>query len=379
MRPIIERQNVALLADIAALRRLISGSPIPTELQSYRDTLLQLLNHHQKTVERNLRWLRLGRANILDNIYSETLNVIYSMRLLSDCHAVPVLRAAESDRLCLALIHWMHGVHPQTQNCPAACVDGNCSILPKHGLPLYYFPCAEKRTLLYLPLFFHEIGHELYLYHKREMDELVRDLRRDIDDLLMPASQRNDSHLEQQATQRQSIIDTWYSWMQEFYCDAVGLTIGGPCYLQAFSTFISPLWQMNFYREPKYLKSSHPVTLLRIRFLTKRARATGYTEIAQQVEGQWDEVARAIGIEEDYHGFYDNVLEQVVDETLENMLVETNPRACTPSEAGGGLWVAGEDTPIRLLNWAWQQYMANRDHYSNWEIERIDDFLNNST
>jgi hypothetical protein len=44
---------------------------------------------------------------------------------------------------------------------------------------------------------------------------------------LVPASQRNDRYAREQAAQRQAIVNTWYSWAQEFFCDAVSLTIGG--------------------------------------------------------------------------------------------------------------------------------------------------------
>jgi hypothetical protein len=138
---------------------------------------------------------------------------------------------------------------------------------------------------------------------------------------------------------------------------------------------MSPLRQTDFYHEPKYLKRSHPVTLLRIRFLARRARTIGYNTTAQRIEADWNVVAQATGIEEDYHGFYDNTLEQVVDETLNNMLIETNPRACTEAQAIGGGWVAGTDTPVRLLNWAWQRYRDNREQYTSWETDRITAFL----
>ena len=100
-----------------------------------------------------------------------------------------------------------------------------------HIAPTYFFPFLEQKGLLFQPLLFHEFGHLLYLCHKREMDDLVRELQREVEDVLTPPSQRNDRHSDIQAGQRQTIVDTWYRWAQELFCDAVGLTIEGPSFL----------------------------------------------------------------------------------------------------------------------------------------------------
>ena len=354
-----------------ALFKLIIRAEIPEELESYKAAISDLLQNYMNVIQVNFKRLALGKDEILEELLSDTQQVIYIFRIITDDLAAPLLRSSDADKLCLRFIQWIHLTHHKTFDCPAAITNGNVSILPRKGLPLYYFPCVEQRNLLHLPLFLHEFGHELYLYHKREMDDLVSELRRDIADLLIPASLRNDRHSEHQAAKRQSITDVWYDWMQEFYCDAVGLIMGGPCFLKSFSTFLSPLRQVDFYRQPEHLIAHHPVTLLRVRFLVKRASSLGYVELAQTIEKEWLAVAEASNIQEDYHGFYDDILEHVVDECLENMLVETDPRPCTDDEVIGQDWHPETDTPIRLLNWAWQVYEQNPSEYFTWEAEKI--------
>jgi hypothetical protein len=83
-----------------------------------------------------------------------------------------------------------------------------------------------------------------------------------------------------------------------------------------------------------------------------------------------------MGIVEDYHGFYHERLHNSVKQTIEDMLVETAPRPYTPEEAAGGGWDSGVDSPVRLLNWAWQRYLANPDGYPALEADLIREFLN---
>src|SRR5439155_7631987 len=106
------------------------------------------------------------------------------------------------------------------------------------------------RGLLYQALYFHEFGHLLYVCHMQEMDDLVRALQGEIEDILTPPAQRNDRHADVQTATRQTIAYTWYRWAQEFFCDAVGLTIGGPCFLRAFSGYLGTMDRGDFYRDP---------------------------------------------------------------------------------------------------------------------------------
>lgn len=136
--------------------------------------------------------------------------------------------------------------------------------------PLYFFPSVEQRGLLYQPLSFHEFAHLLYACHTREMDDPVGELQQKVHDALLPASQRNDRHAAQQGQQRQTIVGAWYQWTQEFFCDAVGFTIGDPCFLWAFSTYLSRMTETDFYRRPNDLRPSmHPVPWLRIQLVDR--------------------------------------------------------------------------------------------------------------
>jgi len=377
MQPILEGRNRALLHDVAVVRQALHNAQIADELVPYRDSLLALCDGSHARIQRNLSYLGLEQPQILGDILSETQGAIQAVRLLSSLLAIPVLRGEASDRLCLKLIHWLHTQHAVTKRFPAAFSDGNCAIWPFISFnPIYYFPCIEQRGLLFLSLFFHEFGHLLYACHRPEMDDLVGELQRRIHVVLVPVSQRNDAHAEEQSAQRQVIINTWYSWIQELFCDTVGFIMAGPCYLHAFSAFVSTMDPTDFSHDPQ--RSSHPVTMLRIRFLAERAAAAGFADLAERIEGEWETIAQTIGVVEDYQGVYDDALADPILRTIEDMLTETSPRRYLAKEVDGE-YSDDTDSFVPLLNAAWHVYLGDPDRYDSWETAQIRALLQSSS
>ncbi len=103
---------------------------------------------------------------------------------------------------------------------------------------MYLLPCTAQHSLLYLPLFFHEFGHLLYALHHQEMDALVKSLQEKIADLLTPMIHLDDAMASEAVKEQQIVVEQWYEWTQELFCDAVGLTIGGSADVRAFSTYL---------------------------------------------------------------------------------------------------------------------------------------------
>lgn len=64
--------------------------------------------------------------------------------------------------------------------------------------------------------------------------------------------------------------------------------------------------------------------------------------------------------------------------TLEDMLVEVDPRVCLPEVAAGGGECRDEHTPVQLLNWAWQMYLADPEHYPEWNEQFLQRYSNDS-
>ncbi len=369
MRAELQRRNEALRADITAIVRLSADAKIVSDLEPYRSALLKNAANLLQKIEKNLLDLSVGQENILPDILSETSTLIQWARLYKFRFLRPLHRASDWDKVCLKTIFWLHNQHPDTKRFPPVFADDDISIIPSIQLiPFYFFPCLEQRTLLFQPLFFHEFGHLLYQCHRRELDDLVGDFQQTVEGSLLPSSQRNDQYSQTQMRIRQSIVEAWYSWTQELFCDAVGLAIGGPCFLQAFSDYIAKYQTADFYRQPSNLNgSTHPVSWLRVQILVDRARQRGYKRAADLVFEQWQQTAELLRVTEDYHGFYTDSLKTALVKTLDDMLVEVSPRECTSEEADAVGWQDRKDDLIGLLNRAWWEFVENPTQFGKWE------------
>ena len=381
MYDILRIRNQHLLRDLDRLSREIASAEFPRELLPYSQKVASLCDTLRRRIERNLLDLDLKQDSILEDILSNTAQVLQFFDLLSTRMSTPILRASSSDRLSLRTVAWLHQSHPSTTVYSAAVSSGSCGVWTFiQFCPVYSFPTAEQTSLLYLPLYFHEFGHLLYRCHQEEMDDLVRDLQRQVYAMLTPSSNRGDRHSQAQRAQREAIVGTWYHWAQELFCDAVGLAVGGASYLWAFSLYLSRLHRDAFYRSPDRLRvSHHPPTWLRIKLLHSQAVDAGLSSHSHEVVQDWDRTAALMGVTEDYHGYYDQAFEPSVLRMLGDALTEVQPRPYLPAEASGTtLFPDSDDTPITLVHRAWTAFFADNLDYSQWESEAIERWIGSS-
>jgi hypothetical protein len=379
VQEILRHSNVHVLHELDRLTTLLRDAPgvQMTQLAPYYTWVKNACEELRQSVEQNLRDLDLGQSGILSAIASETQKVIRFFYMLDQRLAGPVLRARPSDRLCLSVLRWLHEVHPQTQHIPAAVSDGQFASYPDpHWPTIYFMPPSAQTGLLYLPLFFHEFGHLLYACHEPEMDALVEQLQETLAELLTPGIQREDLHDRIEVEKRRTIVETWYAWAQELFCDAIGLTIGGPAFAHAFSMHLQMLGRGHFYLPAEDLaRRDHPVTWLRIQLLVHRAREMGHQEDAEILDTRWKTLATALGIVADYHGFYEEEFLPTIQETVDDMLTEAAPVTYSEEMAGSSARPSLFPSPIRLLHRAWQQFGENHDEFRQWEEQEIVAFL----
>ena len=328
MRAILRQSNTDLLREIVQLRVMLQSvvGVILPELEPYHNWTVTLCTALHQQVVQHLRDLALGEDAILPDLLSSSQEVTQTFYVFNQRWVSPILRAQPADRLCLKLLRWLHAVHPQTQRIPVGISDGGFASLPVlHWPTIYFIPPSARHGLLYLPLLFHEFGHLLYGCHKPEMDDLVRDVQSHIAELLAPSVQRNDLQAQTDEGKRRIIVETWYEWTQELFCDAVGFAIGGPAFALAFSMHLRLLGGDAYHMPPEDLaRRQHPVTWLRVRLLANRARQVGHHTDADALEHAWDIIAEAMDIVEDYYGFYVPEFLPAVQQTLDDMLTETS-------------------------------------------------------
>src|SRR5262249_60858158 len=73
------------------------------------------------------------------------------------------------------------------------------------------------------------------------------------------------------------------------------------------------------------LRRKHPLTWLRVRRLAGLARPAGLGELADRMEREWEETAGALGVEEEYHGTWDDSLGPAFTLMIGRMLEEAGP------------------------------------------------------
>lgn len=366
---ILKQNNVDLLKELANLKAIISRSQktLLAELTPYYNWVVKRCNELQQKVEQNLEDITHHQRDILPELLSNTQNVIRDFRLFNQYQVSPILRARSSDRLCLKILRWLHATNFCTEQIPVALSDDEFQILPMEP-SIYFMPPSSQHGLLYLPLFFHEYGHLLYRCYKPVIDNLTHDFQKAVADILEPNIQRNDLHAQVNETQRFEIVDTWSAWIQEIFCDAVGFCIGGPAFLRAFSMYLRMDGPKAFQMPTDELAhSSHPVTFLRVRLLSDLVTRKGYNAEANTLEREWEIIVQTLGIIEDYFGYYDESFLPVLRRTIDNMLNESSPHMFTEKS---------EDSPVGLLNQAWQKFDADFDTYPAWETQAVENFLN---
>jgi len=280
-----------------------------------------------------------------------------------------MVRQSITDTLCLKLLYWLHNNHEQSKSKPFAISDGVFSIYASKEIPLIYFlPTSSQQSLLHTPLFFHEFGHFLYAFHKQEMDDLVKGLQADLEEYLIIPFQQNDSKHTKEKEKASSIIETWFDWTQELFCDAVGLHIGGASYLYAFSHYLRMIGRGSFYMPEKDLnKSSHPISWLRVMFLVERAVRYGLVKEANEIQNDWNKIATVLGESGNYHGYYKDQYQQIIIETVDKMIVEADPIYFADHDLPIEDFDPDVNTFIQLVNVAWRKYRSDINSYSIWE------------
>jgi hypothetical protein len=299
------------------------------------------------------------------------------LEVVNAYYAGPLLRSRLDDRLALLILRWLHDEHPKTARRAFAITDGQFAIFPDLRYPsLFFLPCSRRRTLLYLALLFHEFGHLLYALHRPEMDDLVLEFQETAANVFAPTTRRQGASSSQQDAFQAQLVLAYYPWCQEFFCDAVGLHIGGPSYLHAFVNYFRVQGGHAFHipREKLILKE-HPVGWLRVRSLLHRAEKLQYGSLAARLSAEWRETAHHLGIAEDYEGTWSEELFAPLQDMLDNTLEETAPRAARAEETGSTVMDEALSI-VGILNAAWVRFEADPTAFAAEESNAISQIEN---
>jgi hypothetical protein len=175
-----------------------------------------------------------------------------------------------------------------------------------------------------------------------------------------------------EAALRNRIVETWYGWIQELFCDSVGFRIGGTSFIHAFSMYSQMLGNEEFHVPQEQLAyRDHPVTWLRIHVLSDQMRQANLHREANTLEETWKTIAEMLNIQEDYLGYYDDAFLPFVRQTINDMLVETNSRRFTNDDISIEKPISPESSPVHLLNHAWAVFLREPTQYRTWQMQII--------
>ena len=370
MNNVLKRSVLDFKRELQITLDLVAQKQVPPELAPFKAWLNGYYQHLQDELLRQSYYVSLNDPDIEADIFNDLSRLQYYFRLVSRNFLPGLYRSHDNDRLALKMLAWLHKQHAQTLDKAFLILDGEFAIQPTTELPLsYYLPIASQQSVLYFPLFFHELGHYLYQYHRQEMDELVGELQKKLEGHLALPFQTNSPQHQEAAERAKKIVETWYEWAQEFFCDAVGLVMGGRTYLKAFSYYLRLQGRGSFYLpEHELVNSGHPVTWLRIKFLIERARELGLHNDADELAADWDIIAQTLGINEQYYGFYATGYHSDIWQTLNDMITEAGPISFTDYLAE----TTAEDKPatanfVRLIHSAWEKFETAPDEFLSWE------------
>jgi hypothetical protein len=374
MRDLLVAANKDLLHQITTTQELLGAAAVPAELTRYRSDIERICDQLRLGVLRSLKDLQYNLPDTFGLILQQTQQWTSAFELVNTRLVGPVIRSKQEDRIALILLRWLHDEHPKAAGRSFAVSDGGFAVYPTADWPILYFlPSSRQRTFHYLPLLFHEFGHLLHVLFEPEMDELVADFQTVVSDALAPMTVRHRAGADAQDAFRKQAVLAWYEWVQEFFCDAVGLTLGGPCFLKAFWNYFRTRSVDEFYLpRNKQLASRHPVTWLRVRMLVDRARKFGLTAVADEIEEGWHETAKTLGVREEYEGMWSEEFFAPLRKTLDDMLEEASPRKFTDDDLKP---YARTGSLLALLHESWQAFDSNPAGYRAWEKGMIDVLL----
>ncbi|MBX3394340.1 MAG: hypothetical protein KF841_03130 [Phycisphaerae bacterium] len=371
MRASLVHANRDLLHQIEVVQSAIGGTPTVRELTAFAGHVSQVCAQLRADVLRTLKDLEFDLPDTLPDILDQTQRTTQLFDLINARFAAPIIRHRPEDRLALLVLRWLHDSHAATVSLPFGISDGVFAVYPTDRVPpIYLLPVSRRLTLLYLPLLFHEFGHLLYVCRKREMDDLVADFQRRVGDVLAPATVRQRGAGSSDDSFRQRVMTVWYNWVQEFFCDAVGLAIGGESFLKSFSHYFHLRSTEEYYVPQKdQLMRRHPVTRLRARLLIDKGEQAGLHSVTEQIQQSWNDAAGLMNIREDYEGTWLEELFVPLRRTLDDMLEEAHP------ETSASQNTVAKFNPVSLTSEAWRRFEQDPGSYGPWERQAIEECL----
>jgi hypothetical protein len=171
-RQILLESNTDLLREVERLIALIEQVAPPPELKAYYNSVYQDCQSLRQDIESNLNEVRVKPDSVFDTLLSKTQGLNTELIFFNQHFIGPLRRYVPEDRLPLRILHWLYDMHAITRHIPIALTNSEFQVWPEIDKPtLYSVPVSTQHGLLYLPLLFHEFGHQIFVCFSSELDK----------------------------------------------------------------------------------------------------------------------------------------------------------------------------------------------------------------
>jgi hypothetical protein len=254
-------------------------------------------------------------------------------------------------------------------------------------------PAAEDSSLLGLSDLSHEMGHILMLHYEQKLaGDFVQEVARYV-------QQAQTNVVNQQRSPEylglyDKLLASWGDeWLQEFACDMIATYLVGPAYAWQHIR-LSTGSHSEIYHPALGEAGGHPADEARLRGIIAVLERMGLTGKAQEVKALWDSylMVNAQVPTTDYDACYpQHLIDSLADRVIAGCRAiglhsfndhDTVPASSTGGDAtsadqdgtglGGSVAHPAELANLpRLLNEAWEVFLATPDTYHDWEHRQL--------
>lgn len=234
------------------------------------------------------------------------------------------------------------------------------------NLNLLFVPLSEGDFLLHLPDLYHELAHPLLAerYDRRVLpfqDALSQTL-----DLVFEyiSTEQEKEQRKNHPPQRIAFYlylweQSWPEWATEFYCDIFAICTVGPAFAWSH-IYLCSKYGKNQFQVPTTGIISHPADDARMKTMLYALRQLGYTDEADQISANWDELVAISGAKaqaEYRRCFPEHLLREIATTAVQGVkdigCLVANPTLSAPV--------------YNILNEAWVEFFKDPMRYTDWE------------
>lgn len=369
----MERLLRGLLLDLnrrcVALREVLASRTHHPNLSSYLATVNGFLDMLERSINSLLSDPDLGVQQLLVNQFQDYKRLAEAV-FIAEAYPIPLIeRYSDVDHRWLIFSRRLAGEVGYPHEPPVVFAGSREYYWTYSPFSLIAIPACEHASLLGLPDFFHEIGHNL-LFHDALQGKgaFTQKFLEELERYVAAGKRRMED--ERRPTRYKELFDwireAWRDrWLEEFAADMIAAYLAGPSY--AWQHFRLCAKSRDIFRPGPHEVERHPSDESRMRAITCVLEGLGLGETVAAVQTRWGQYLPLAGeqVPHDYHLCYPDELLAALAQGVTAACNALGLRAYSdqPTDA---------PTIAHILNEAWKRFLADPDSYHSWEAAQLE-------